>query len=361
VALSEGLRIPSLLAAAIVACAPAVTALADPGTIVLVSPSDLTDAAREMEVRTRGELEAAGFAIVDATSEPGSDIRTTLEAAVTNAGAVAAIALKTDPDASSVEVWVSDRLTNKLSIRRVATTGATDTPELVAIRTVELLRASLIEITDPAPTEPPPPPPQKLPPAVRHLAEPKPERNPTGWRGFGIEVGIAGILHVDPPNPGVAPMARLSYGSKLGVGARLTWIGPSFGPGLAGSLGTSVMGRANLIEELAIAELTVSPALPKPFELMFYAGTGVNHVAGSGTVFNDQKHGVEGLSQTATVFAFTVGLAGAVRVAPHVAIDLDLLGAFTAPRIDIQFGTNNQIGTIGRPTLGATSGVRASF
>jgi hypothetical protein len=311
-----------------------------------------------MEVRTRGELEAAGFAIVDATSEPGSDIRTTLEAAVTKAGAVAAIALKTDPDASSVEVWVSDRLTNKLSIRRVATTGATDTPELVAIRTVELLRASLIEITDPAPTEPPPPPPQKLPPAVRHLAQPKPERNPTGWRGFGIEVGIAGLLHVDPPNPGVAPMARLSYGSKLGIGGRLTWIGPSFGPGLPGSFGTSVTGRADLVEELAVAELTVSPALPKPVELMFYAGTGVNHVAGSGEVPKDPKAAV---NESATVFVFTTGVAGAVRVAPHVAIDLDLLAAFTAPRIDITFGKGNQIGTVGRPTLGATSGVRASF
>jgi hypothetical protein len=325
-------------------------AVADPATIVLLETRDPSEVAKETLVRTRWELQAAGFTVV-VVNDSGSDTKASLEIAVAAAGAVAAIALEDAPTSNAVDVWVNDRLTNKLSIRRVEAPATAATPELVAIRTVELLRASLIELRDPAPTASPTPPIQ-LPPAVEKLTTPALARHPTGWRGFGIEIGAAGLFYVDPAGAGIAPLARVSYGTKLGVGARLTWIGPSLGPSIPGAL-----GRAAITQELAIAEVLISPPLPKPFELAFSAGAGVTHVSATGNLRNMSLS----LTQGATAFAFDIGVDAAARVTDNFAIDLGTLVSFDAPRIAIDMGKNVQVGTIGRPTLGATAGVRTFF
>jgi len=55
-------------------------------------------------------------------------------------------------DGGFVQVWISDRVTGKVVIRRVAVDRADD-PRVVAVHAVELLRASLLELErNPAPT-----------------------------------------------------------------------------------------------------------------------------------------------------------------------------------------------------------------
>ncbi len=262
----------------------------------------------------------------------------------------AAIAIESDdPTANTVDVWVSDRLTKKLSIRRVGTAKTTESPELVAIRAVELLRARAYSRAERSAV---------VRGAFRHAHVPAPiarltapHKNLPGWKGFGIEIGAATLVYVDPAGVGIAPVARLSYGTKLGIGARLTWIGPSLGPSFPGSL-----GRAEVTEELALAEIVVAPPLPKPFEIAFTAGTGVAHVAASGDL-RDPKLAMSG---GATAFACDLGIDGAVRFAERFALDLGTLVSFTAPRVAIDMGSEN-VGTVGRPTLGASLGIRASF
>jgi hypothetical protein len=60
--------------------------------------------------------------------------------------------------ASNAELWVVDRLTNKTVVRRVATGGDTErpSPEVLALKAVELLRASLLELMVERNAAPPP-------------------------------------------------------------------------------------------------------------------------------------------------------------------------------------------------------------
>jgi hypothetical protein len=317
---------------------------------VLVQGKTPTDSARETLTRTRAELEAAGFKVVEVTSED-EDIQKGLDTAVESAGAAAAIAIESEPNSNSVEVWISDRLTKKLSMRRVDASPTGDTPALVAIRAVELLRASLIELRYDRDSDPNAP--KKLPPPIERLTKPhaSPPRPVAGWQGVGIELGIAGLLHVDPVSPAFAPALRLSYGSKLGLGGRFTWIGPSLGPSFSGALGS-----ASVSEEFGVFELTFSPHLPEPIELLFAGGTGVQRVAAQGHLQNPNL----ALSDTTAAFVGTLSVAAGARLHPHVALDVEAFAAFTAPRIVIDMG-KDRVGTIGLPILGATTGLRASF
>ncbi|HEY3594962.1 MAG TPA: hypothetical protein VGL13_13855, partial [Polyangiaceae bacterium] len=124
----------------------AVAARADGLRVLLVSPPG---AAREVNaalVRVQGELVADGFEVVTAESAPGA----TSEAAMSQAesGSSTTVGLFLSPDGSNAELWVVDHLTNKTVVRHVVTADESKKllPEVLALKTVELLRASLLEL-----------------------------------------------------------------------------------------------------------------------------------------------------------------------------------------------------------------------
>jgi hypothetical protein len=121
------------------------TAPASPSSIVvLCAPGD------GFGQRVIAELEALGFVavVVDPAAEPTS--RASLEASARAAGAIAAI--RAVPSARGVEVWIADRVTGKTVLREMTADGlAPDRDAALALRVVELLRASLLEISLPVP------------------------------------------------------------------------------------------------------------------------------------------------------------------------------------------------------------------
>ena len=121
----------------------------------------VTAAEAELRTRLHAELRANGFDPVDARSNPAA--LDSVAAALEDSDAVAAFALVSVQDGVAVDVWLSDAMTGKTLVRRV--TGehgddATADPSLLAVRAVELLRASLLEIAVREPPEPHLPPPQ---------------------------------------------------------------------------------------------------------------------------------------------------------------------------------------------------------
>jgi hypothetical protein len=140
----------SLVAALVLSCAalgalaPEARAQAPPPAIaILCEPGD------RFGRRVAAELEALGFraVIVDAASTPTS--RASLEASARSAGAMAAI--RAVPSERGVEVWIADRVTGKTVLRQVSPEGGAPDPDAaLAIRAVELLRASLLEVTLPS-------------------------------------------------------------------------------------------------------------------------------------------------------------------------------------------------------------------
>ncbi|WP_437958418.1 hypothetical protein WME76_01335 [Sorangium sp. So ce119] len=193
---------PLLLALAALAAGPplALHARADdareeaPSIIAVVCPPG-----DRFGLRVVAELESLGFraAILDpAADAPAS--RVSLEASARDAGAIAAI--RAVPSGRGVEVWIADRVTGKTVLREMAgDAGAPDRDAALALRVVELLRASLLEAALPAP------PPGELPatPEIREkLRVPAP----------------AALADAPPPPPSPALRVALAPGALLSPG-----------------------------------------------------------------------------------------------------------------------------------------------
>jgi hypothetical protein len=106
---------------------------------VLVSPST----GEALAARVQAELQSLGFQTTQVSI--GDDTNpAALEAAAKKSGAAAAIHVVRSADRA--EVWVADRVTGKTLLRTVTCAPGEDAAGVLAVRSVELLRASLLEI-----------------------------------------------------------------------------------------------------------------------------------------------------------------------------------------------------------------------
>jgi len=253
-------------------------------SVMIVRPANSPPVMVETLVRLKGELTSAGFEteIVDAVAPPGSaagDSRAALEQVAARRGADAVVAIVGDQSPDSVEVWVIDKVTGKTVVRRVPFEPAAPRASgTLAIRAIELLRSSFLEI-DLAAHDRQNAPRGAPPPAVVHFVEM--ERLAQHPERFAVEVGGAAVMSLDGVGPAVLPLMRFDWALRpwlvaaatlAGLGTRGTvekqegsaqvaqaygLIGGSvrfrtgarlrpFAALSAGALHTSVEGRANL-------------------------------------------------------------------------------------------------------------------
>jgi hypothetical protein len=239
---------PARIAPAPAAPVPAVPAPAGPTIAVLSPPGD------RLGLRIVAELESLGFRAALVGPPPGPASRASLEGAARGANAIAAI--RAVPSDRGVEVWVADRVTGKTVLREVASDGAPDDDGALALRAVELLRASLLEIALPEPPRgevaPPPdlrakmaiPPPGALaeppPPSLRFSLEGGVLASPSGLDpAAALELGLAWMPldHVGAAAfvsiPLTAPSASAQQGSVslralfAGGGVRFVFTSPA--------------------------------------------------------------------------------------------------------------------------------------
>ena len=148
-------------------CARGAPAPQPPPKVILIRPPAAPAAVTEALVRLRGELVAAGFDAEVTELTLGADVRASLEKLAPPSGgsATALVAVVASADPGSADLWVIDRVTGKTVVRKVNASG-TDAPrvaEVLAVRAVELLRASFLELAiaaPPASAEAPPPAPR---------------------------------------------------------------------------------------------------------------------------------------------------------------------------------------------------------
>jgi hypothetical protein len=183
-------------------------------TVVIVRPANPPPAIVETLVRLNGELLSVGFA-TEFVDEPvvdkgaGHESRGWLEqlAGRRKADALVAIVGAAAPD--SVEVWVIDKVTGKSVVRRVPFEAkAEHAQETLAIRALELLRSSFIEI-DFAVHHRPRDAITTPPPTVVHFVEM--ERLASHPERFGIEVGGATVMSLDGVGPAVLPSLGFAW------------------------------------------------------------------------------------------------------------------------------------------------------
>jgi hypothetical protein len=146
--------------------------------IVLLRPRAADPALAEAFGRLKGELLTYDFEVVVLDAGDVAPSPRELSRAAEQARAVASISLVRSEGLATADVWISDRVTGKTTMRTIATAEGREASGVLAVRAVDLLRTSLREL---APGERPPPDvvgarPERAPARVREWATGKPAR-----------------------------------------------------------------------------------------------------------------------------------------------------------------------------------------
>jgi hypothetical protein len=129
-------------------------AIATPARDLLAADRVVVIAETPLTVRMQAELAQLGIDTVPMARPAGSD-PTVLETLAEDHEAIATILLERKPN--GMEIWIADRTTEKMVLRRIPVEGGAGSDATAVTKSVELLRASLLEVRmtpTPAPTPP---------------------------------------------------------------------------------------------------------------------------------------------------------------------------------------------------------------
>lgn len=227
-------------------------------------------------LRLKGELIASGFEVTTIpVSEPPS--RRRLEEIAAQTDSVAAMGIAEPRDRLTLDIWVADRVTGKMVVRRVDTRGLT--ARAVALRAVELLRASLLELNEPHPPRGE----VSAPEPVRRWIRPEPASATAGSErvaptppprsaatiGVGVLGGPGGL------GAAVVPSLRFTWRPEPPWETSIRFVGPAFGSV------SDTRGSARVDQELLLVTFGVA-ASTRPFEPYVAVGLGAYHLGARG-------------------------------------------------------------------------------
>jgi hypothetical protein len=259
--------------------------------------------------------------------------------------AAATLGLFLRADAASAELWVVDRLTSKTVVRSVELRDSQSghAPEVLARRSVELLRASLLEILVGARERPvePPGPRAKASRWVAQSLEPRPSR-------WAAEAG-AQVLGVSGIGNAVMPIGRVRFALNRRFGARLTLAGLGTRPRVE-----SLAGSATVSQELGLLEV-VAELVPQGWLMPSVSvGAGGYHIGVLGSATSPYA----GLSGDRFVFAADAGAGLALELSSSFSLALEGHAILVTPYPVIRF-LEADPARIGNPLLSATLTVMA--
>jgi hypothetical protein len=290
----------------------------------------------EASIRLCGELDSAGVEVRTIDSADMPDTPEDLGRIAREQHAVAAIALVWVPGVETTDLWIADRRTGNFVHKRVDATGTGEkSVELLAIRTAELIRASLVDVflppapppvvPDPPPTPPPPatPPPSK--PKRVHL---RAAAGPT-------------LVLTRGATPSFAPML------DVGMLMDQRWLLRAVAAGL-GTAGRIDDGSdwADVHQSTVAAEVQYRHKRVWGFAIAGGLGLGVLHASGSGHTTAPSQ----GVNVSQTSFCGTAGLALAVALGSRLELSLEGQALMAVPSADIWAGGGGPA-KIGRPTV----------
>ncbi|WP_437852764.1 hypothetical protein [Sorangium sp. So ce363] len=372
------------------------------GVIVVRAPH-AGKVVEEATVRLEGELRAVGFSVRSLEGAPGVDGRAQIEGA---GGVFAAIAILETDGGAVADAWIADHATKETLVRRVelGVPGASNAASDLAVRSAELLRASLLELSGEQRRELPERVAQWIAdaaaPAGREaialdatLLQPRaavaPAERSTAARVPAAPAGgsraARGSAAPGRPDPGSAapraPTAPTSDARRLSVEAGLAALagdvgivpGPYFRVGhdltasvsLRGTLVPAVVarnldapgGRVALRQTAAMIGLAYA-AGPKAWRIhpVISLGAGVYHVTVAGRAnppYRDRR-------QSWLTAGVSAGGGVGVRVLPYLAVHA-ALDVFVLAREPVFTIAGVEVGRTGRPALLPSLGLRVSF
>jgi hypothetical protein len=312
-------------------------------TVALVSSSSSDRVLREANTRLRAELLDAGFEVIEVDRAPG-DPRSEVEDAARDTMSFATVAMNRAGNHAFADVWISDHVTGKTVVRRLEVGAGPNATAILAIRALELLRASLLEVAAKAsPSDPPMSAPNDVVKWVAPALPPAPAS--ALLRGSALSVGAVALDGLRGIGLAIGPTVSFSYGSGTWF-ARATLAGPLVGPELSAG-----GGRATIRQEFAALAIGWASE-PKPLGVQAWVGAGGLdlHTDGSATAPN------RGISGGVQSFLWTAGLGGLARIGPRVALTADLAAVSLDPR-PIVVIAGRDAGSAGAPSVGASFGV----
>jgi len=331
-----------------------------PTVIVLRGPTS-DDVTSQAAVRVQGELTAAGFHVM-VLPISGADTESDLRSAGRELSPVAAFAIFTRPSerpaGAVAEIWVSDRVRQKTVIQRAQfdESDADRESEILAVRAVELLKASLAELWLPAASRAASAKGALVADPVHELGRHDEQPIATEPRapfasGVGIGLGASVLESFGAIGALWAPTALLSYGTAAGLGARLTFTGLGPSPTLNAAAGTARVDQQ--LTTLEIIDAFWPKAAVVPF-VSLGAGTQHIHVEGVG-VAPYRGHSSDNWS-----LITSVGAGAAVPLFQPFSFVMQARGAVAWPPTVIHVASAD-VGRLGGPSLLVDAGLLGVF
>lgn len=320
----------------VIAVAGAATAA--PDIVILLQPGGASAGQRRCLTRIRQELLAGGFSVTIVDPGPETDPAALADAVQHQPHSAATIALVGDPTLGVAELWILDRTGTRAAVRRI--TAPAEDPEhaaeVMAIRTIEVLRASALqrlidssEARTPIPTCPP------TLPVVAVLPGERP--------AFAVESGLAVLDNLAGPGPALTPVARLRARLSPSWFSRLTLEGLGTRPRVR-----AIEGSAEISEALGLVEIGATFRRDRRLEPILTLGAGALHVASSG----EGVYPFVGIAQSQWVVTADLGLGLMAVIRKGWALSFEVHALLEAPRPVVQF-SGIAAGTLGRPALAA--------
>lgn len=342
----------TLAAAAVAAPPPAIG-----GRVTLLQSSSSSPRTRRCLTRIREELAAGGFEVT--TSEFGGGGEAGWMADPPNSGdeSIATVTLLGDPDQGPAELWIVDGVPwGRVVVRRLslsAGAGPHD-DEVLAVRTLEFLRASALKLPGgvPASTAPPALPPPSAPSsapsppdetvATQTAKGGGPPARAAAWGPVpvSVEVGASLIESSLELGPAFLPVARLRAEWLSLFETRLTVAGFGTQPRLTVPQGSTTVGHLEGLVELRTAfrhGRAVRPAVGLGGGVLRVNVDGAGDGPGAGT--GEQWVGL-----------FDVGGGVTVRLGWGISVAVEVHGQLAAPYPSIRFAGQEAV-RIGRPAL----------
>lgn len=310
----------------------------EPSRVVLVRDRTADAVVDRARVRLAAELRAAGFVVEERVVGSDEDARKIVEEG-SDDGPFATVLLRRSGARAATDVWVADHVTHKTVVRRIGSRGSGDAGDrALALRVVELMRASLVEglVLPPpepepappaAPSRPPPPPPPPPPADVtawtrEAIREPPPSRP----AHLSLAVGVAGAFASPDVGAAVGPELRVAWRPSGAWSLAVLGVGPAFGPRLSGTEGT-----ASVRQELALGEVAFEPSPGGVVSGFVALGAGVYHLYASGDAVPPYTSG----SDDVWAALLSGGLGARLRLsrAAYVVVDARELVALPRPVI----------------------------
>jgi len=312
--------------------------------VVLVRPEPSDPLLFDAWNRLAAELRIHHFEVEEVEPPQGETPRTGLAATAEQKRALAAIALIRHGGDASVDVWLVDRASGKTTLRTIIVESGGDASSVLAIRAVDLLRASLREF---AAGEGPPKDvvgvDRRAPtPAVAAFTAPPEPRVRLRADALMLVQARAGVAL----GPSLAVSYRFGDRFELGVAAA--------GPLAGGSVDTA-RGSASLERGMAWCDARFDALAVRGFAAGVNAALGAYFLRAQG----EPEPPLE--SRTGSLWAAlgAVGIHAEAAIVPALAIGVAARVFVTLPRAGVAVGEASS--SLGQPGVLASAGIRVAL